>query len=128
MSTGAITSTLAGLKAALSPLGKVFEVLPERFTPPAVLLKPADPLITTDGRPAGIGALHYEVVLMPRPGANPNQERVALGMAEDALEALRDHPHAVAETVKAPYDLALPTGTFLAISVTVTLPTRLTTD
>lgn len=126
MSTGPLTETVESLATALAPVGKVHAVLPERFTPPCVLLKPADPMVTTQGRPTGIGDLHYEVVLLPRRGTNPTWEAAAFALAEKALAALRAHPHAVAETVSAPYDLQVGQAVHLAIRITVTTPTRLT--
>jgi hypothetical protein len=128
VSTGPLTATVAGLAAALAPVGKVHAALPERFTPPCVLLKPADPMVTTEGHPAGIGDLHYDVVLMPRRGTNPTWEAAAFAMAEEALAALRAHPHAVAESVSAPYDLQVGQNVHLAIRINVKTPTRLTTD
>ena len=128
MSTGPLSSSRDGLAAALAPLGRVFATLPERFTPPAVLLKPADPFVTTEGQPAWIGEMHYEVILMPRGGSNPDQERAAFRMVEQALAALRSHPHAVPETVTAPYDLQVGQSVYLAIRINVKTPTRLTTD
>lgn len=130
MSSGRVAAVRDGLKAALAPLGEVFAVLPERITPPAVLLQPDDPWVTTgDGLPYRTGLVHYRVVLIVRPGVNDAQENAVTSMVEDALDALHESGSDwTVSAVVAPYDLAIGQATFLAARLTVTCPARLTTD
>jgi hypothetical protein len=129
VSAGRIAAARASLADALAPLGDVYDVLPERFTPPAVLLVPDEPWITTAGRPARIGDLHYTAILVVRPGANDAQEQAITSRVEQALDALEDPAHAwIVETVTAPYDLAVAGTVYLAVKLTVSLTARITTE
>ena len=130
MSSGRLAAARAALAAALTPkVGAVYTTLPSRFTPPAVLLEPDDPYITTAGRPFRYGDLHQQVTVIVRPGDNVAQLRALESVVENALDAI----HAAGndwtvQSVSAPFDLQVGQAVYLAARLAVTLPTRITTD
>ncbi len=127
--SGAIAAARASLAAAMAPVGQVCDVLPDRITPPVVLLVPNDPWITTDDRPSRVADVHYTVVLIPRSGVNDAQENALTDLLEAALDAVEDAAHSWRlENVTAPYDLTVNGATYLAVKLTVTLTARITTE
>ncbi|GAA4627272.1 hypothetical protein [Cellulomonas oligotrophica] len=132
---GAISAFRADLKAALTekvttggrPL-EVHDVLPERFTPPALLLQPDDPWITTEGRPTGIGDVAFDVVLIAGRATSTVQVEELEALLEQAIDALAAPEHDwVLGATSAPFDLQLAAGTFLAVRVSTTRVRPITT-
>ena len=132
---GALVDLRADLKSALT--GKVLvggvalevrDILPERFTPPAMLLVPADPFLAPSTRTSfGIAEARWDVLLIVGHGTSPTQAVGIESLVEQALDAI----YAVGNdwmlgACSAPFELSTTVGTFLAVRVTVTRPARIT--
>lgn len=105
----------------------VIDEIPETFTPPALLILPADDFINTAGLPHGAGAVSYELVAIYRSGTNPVVTAGLESLTEQLLDAL--HPLSwVLERVGKPVDLSTNTGTYPAVRCTVSRPSRIITD
>ncbi len=125
-----LSDAIESLSAALvfDDAPPIYSMLPERITPPAILLKPADPWISTQAHPMRIGEMTYELVVIPRPGINGAQETAAIDLVAQIVQAMTPATHPwVVETVSAPYDLAIGEAVYLAVRVTVSAQVRIAT-
>lgn len=128
--TGPIETARAQLAAALDgAAGTVLEKMPDRITPPAVLLKPADPWITKpDDVPYRLGLVHYELTVIVPTGTATSEDDALTAATQAVLQAVVESPGDWAlGQVSAPIDLGLSGVVYPAVKITVSIPAPLTT-
>ncbi len=107
---------------------RVKDIVPPAFTPPLVLMLPADPWVQPmAGQPLGTYEVGYQLLLIP-----------AAGMAETTTPAIETYVDAVLDAldapghtwrvgeVSAPDDVTYAAGTYPTVRVAVAIPVRLT--
>ena len=104
-------------------LDHVFGHLPERVSPPVVLVEPADPYLTDepDEVPSGRFQVGYDLLVVGRNGRSAEQTRQLDALIQDVLDAL-DAPGSRwgAATVDRPFTLTVGSASYLSTRITVT--------
>lgn len=98
---------------------------PERISAPIAYVQAASPYLTAEGVPFGHAKVNLEIRLVPHPSTN-NQVTVN-ALDEDitnAVIALINAKFSVGETSQ-PYSLVAGSGTFTAVSITVSKTIRI---
>lgn len=109
-------------------LDHVYGHLPERVTPPVVLLEPSDPYVTDEPEqvPAGCFQVAYDLLVTGPTARAEKQTRDLDELIQQVLAAL-DAPGSQwgVSTVAQPFVLTVGSASYLATRITVTTITRL---
>lgn len=126
-----LTAIREGLRTALGTLPaplRVVDVIPPTFTPPLVLMLPADPWVQPmSGQPVGVYQVGYQLLLIPAAGMAETTTPAIEGYVDAILDALDapGHTWSVGE-VSAPDDVTYAAGTLPTVRITVSIPVTLT--
>ena len=126
-----LTAIRQGLAAALSTLPaplRVVDVIPPAFTPPVVLMLPADPWIKPmTGQPVGVYEVTYQVLILAASGMAETTTPAIEGYVDAILDALDAPGHTwIVSEVSAPDDVTYAAGPHLTVRVAVSIPVSLT--
>ena len=92
-----IAAVREGLKAAMDEADlRAFTIVPERYTPPAVIIEPGDPYITLEGATFGGFIVHHRLIVIAGIGINEVTAADLDGRILKALDAVPDD-HAINE-------------------------------
>lgn len=98
-----------------------YDHLPERITPPILLVEPDDPYLTDgDGVPFGMRQVAYQVYVIGRRGTSATQTTELDKHIVTTLGALDDSENWDVGTVARPYALQLGDSAYLATTIAVT--------